>query len=156
MESDVDDKLATLDRWIQRDIMRRFDRGVDVLDGTGCCLCHSHPTKDEQGVYRFRKSCTLEEPRPCQIDHFWNNRESMLRAIGKQTSTVPTPIREAAKEVIAGKPPRGQRCWVHLSDAVIACESPPGSELSTTNLKDFQPLANAIGEGRTARNPFKP
>jgi hypothetical protein len=145
---DADDKLDTLERMITRDIMREFGRLAQVITNeTECCLCHGQPEKDAQGFFELKRKCTLSDPRPCKIEAFWNVRTLQLSAIAKLDH--PEGAAKAAKEVVEeNQLPRGKRCYVALSDAVIVAEAPEGSTLVTSNVKDFNPLAAAIG-GRT-------
>lgn len=65
-------------------------------------------------------------------------------------------VRKAASEVREGEEPRGRKCEVALSDAVMVCDSPPGSDLLTSNTKHFEPLCAAVDGGRAVvdyRNP---
>jgi hypothetical protein len=151
---DINDGLATLERLIEIDLVQEFDRMVSVTDETGCCRCPEQPNLDENGVYRFPVTCALKPPQPCKIEGFWASRREALDRLSAIPTSSPRNenIEEASKaaaEVIAGKPPRGRRCAVHLSDPAIVAESPDGCVLITTNVKDFQPLASAFGGTRS-------
>jgi predicted nucleic acid-binding protein len=149
-ELDVDDMLDHLERSIEHDLMADFDALCDIVDDTSCCLCSSKPEKDEHGIFRFEKSCTLADPRPCRIEDFWAKHENELKALAAASDPdVPRAALEAAREASAGERPRGKRCYVGLSDSVIVAESPPGSTLLTTNQRDFVPLARVLGRERS-------
>jgi len=156
----VNAMIATLARWIEVEILKKFDRGLLLTDATKCCWASATPQRDSNGFYRFRAKCTLEERQPCAIDEFWTDRKHHLQVIattaGKGVPKHVNAASKAAKEVVSeDKPPRGKRCWYALSDAVIVCESAVGSQLATTNVKDFVPLAAAANEDRTVVHPFK-
>jgi hypothetical protein len=154
--SDWADKLASLERLIEQDLMREFDSLATGSDRTACCQCWGEPTRDENGFYRFTKSCTLKDPRPCRIEEFWVERHEELRRLasadGRLTSDGATAASRAAREVESGGLPRGKRCYVHLSDPVIIAEAEPGSLLMTSNASDFEPLTAVIAGSRAVIN----
>ena len=144
---DVDDNLEHMERLIEVDLMGKFDRMAKITDETACCICAKDPIRDEHGIYHFEKSCTLEAPRPCRIESFWTSRRTGLDQLAAAVDDVP-PAARAARETLDGHPPRGIRCYVHLSDAVIVAEAAAGSEVMSTNAKDFEPLIRILGSGR--------
>ena len=143
--------LATLRRWIERDLDRRLATTTKITDETGCCRCRPIEM-DAYGQYSLKSTCNLTDPRPCRIEGFWNARKGMMTAIAEVTmegaAAGAKKAKQACSEVLAGRPPRGQRCKVELSDAVIACESPERSKLMTTNVKDFGPILDSVNENR--------
>ena len=158
----VSHMLTTLERWIEWEMLEVF-QGVQVVDETRCCLCHGEVVRNEFGMYVLQVSCTVKEPRPCTIEAFWQDRSFMLERQARyrldelprdeRTKNV-AKARDACREVLDdNKPPRGLRCYVHLSDSVIAGESPAGATLATTNLRDFKALVRMIGGRRTVTNP---
>jgi hypothetical protein len=151
---DVEDRLATLERLIEFDMMRLFDELARTLgDETRCCLCAKEPVRDGQGVFRFKQDCTVARPTACHIEIFWERKREELEAVAtSQDPELPEMVRETATSVRNGGAARGKACYVHLSDATIAAEAPPNTVLLTSNMKDFVPIARAIGKGRTARN----
>lgn len=150
-DAEVSDKLATLERLIEFEMMRLFERLAALRDDTKCCLCPDDPKRDPNGIYRFAKNCTLKDPRPCVIEAFWQSRQDDLNALAsadpssKENRPIEQAIKAANEVVHAGQLPRGQRCYVALSDTSIVAESEPGSTLVTSNLRDFVPLAAIIG-----------
>jgi len=147
--SNAEAMLVTLQRLVEFDLMSSFDRLATLTDDTKCCQCPDDPKADDNGIYRFSKKCTLDDPRPCAIKEFWQKRQVALTVLAAQPTAHPEKTRKAAAEVVQGKPARGQRCFVHLSDAVIVAEAEPNSTLLTSNTVDFNPIAEAFGEGRT-------
>jgi len=148
-EIETSDVLATLERLVEVDMLRGFDRMAHLTDETGCCRCHGRPSRDENGVYRFQENCSVKQPRPCRIERFWSARRGDLQRLAEIPESAPRNksienARTAAEEVLAGDPPRGLRCSVHLSDPVIVAESDRDSILVTSNVKDFEPLAQAF------------
>ncbi len=164
-DTDVDDKLSVLESWIECELIERFDEGVVISDDTGCCICDPEPIRDDNGVYSLRARCTQHEPRPCTIEEFWQARQQELQGQASfDLSSLPKEqnnaniqrMQSASQEVLSGKKkPRGQRCYVALSDSVIVCESVAGSILATTNLRDFIPIVRMVGGDREVLDPFQ-
>jgi len=151
--TDATDKLASLERLIEFDMMRQFDTMALLIDATQCCQCPDDPVRDENGFYRFKKLCSIADPRPCVIEKFWTerlNELSNLAEADRQEHKQLANTISAAAETIQGNPPRGRRCFVHLSDAVICAEAEQGSTLVTSNLRDFVPLTRIMGGKRPA------
>lgn len=152
-EAEVSDKIDHLERLIEFDLMDGFDDLVTMVDSTACCQCSDEPTKDDEGVYFLKKRCDLRKPRPCSIETFWDGRQlERSRLAGENLPTGNANVDAAvtaAREVSNGQPPRGRRCWAHLSDAVILLESDPESTVLTSNVKDFHGLAKIVGGDRT-------
>lgn len=153
---DQEDKLSRLERWIEWEFIDCATDQVRIQDNTECCLCDEEVVRDENGVYSLRRVCNLDNPKPCVIEAFWDDRSEELSAVAGSTEKTIHSIVEAAQKARADpRKVRGRQCWAPLSDAVIAAQSPTGSEVQTTNLKDFVPLTHVIGGGRSARNPIK-
>jgi hypothetical protein len=143
--------LNTLERLIEMESETMFV-GMASSDATGCCLCDPKPIRDDAGLYALKKSCRANPPRPCSIDEFWSSRKDELVAISRISTKNPhvSQAQRAAHYVInKSAKPRGNNCTVHLSDAVIASESPPSTSVATTDVDDFTELTNAIGANRT-------
>jgi len=152
-DRDVVEALQTLERWISFELIQWFERGLEVVDETGCCRTGTNAAKDAQGVFRFEVACLLMPRRPCRIEEFWSaGRGPDLKAIAGARFSARKELqnaRSAAAEVLAGKAPRGRRCWAKLSDATIAAEAPRGMKILTSNTADFGPLCLALRGGRT-------
>jgi len=136
--NDVDDKLATLERWIEGELLELVNSVAKIRPGSGCCLCEpERPHRDENNVYRFKRMCNKEDPRPCTIENVWKQQTKALDSLS--TAAMPkhlAPLKSAASKAYKDyKDARGENCFVHLSDAVIVAESDPNSVILTTNLK---------------------
>lgn len=155
--SDIDFMLMTLERWIEEEMLSCLEDGISVVDATSCARVAPRPTKNDVGIYSLAMSCTLESPRPCRIELFWRERWSSiegqaggdLRSLPKeaQTENVERAM-TAASEVVDGRPPRGKRCFIHLSDSVIVEESTRTAVLVTTNVGDFVGVSRLMGRSQ--------
>lgn len=158
----LEDMLATLERWIECEMLACVEDGVVPGDNTRCCHVASHPTKNDLGLYSLAVSCTLANPRPCRIEEFWRDRESLLEAqattnlmdvpeVGRTQNVAESQV--ATREVLDGKRPRGRMCTVTLSDSVIVAESPDETILVTTNIGDFVGVTALMRRYQTVKNP---
>lgn len=156
--TDPAEMRRTLARWIELELATVAHDQISVEDATQCRRTVERATERE-GIYFMDVSCNLQHPKGCVIEAFWKARSHLLRPVADlppQSVRDVDAARRVALEVLQdGELPRGRRCWVSLSDAVIAAEAAPESHIATTNMKDFEPLAGAMGEGRIPFNPLK-
>lgn len=147
----------TLTRWIEVELTTVASDHIALEDATRCQRTLRSATLRD-GLYFIEVSCNLQQHKDCVIEAFWNARPHLLQAVADlppQSVADVDAARRVALEVIRdGELPRGRRCWVSLSDAVIAAEATANSHIATTNMKDFEPLAGAMAEGRVAFNPL--
>jgi hypothetical protein len=144
---DTSDALATLERWLRNDYLRkRAFRNVRLVDNTHCCQCDELQYRD--GDFHLNSRCSLKNSRPCRIEEFWTDHKEDLKGIAQIDPPKAKHLEKAvatAREVIERKAkPRGDRCRYHLSDAVIAAESPETAVVRTSNLQDFEPICAAL------------
>lgn len=156
-----EEQIERLELWIE-DIWEahfRSDLEEPLIDETGCCYADDAPEKGVSGYYRpVGTSCTLTEPRACGILGFWKKHEVQLEVLRDMVidDIVAVPkdkeqlgrVKEAAGRIFGGESAQGQRCTVHLSDAVICTEAthtPPPRAVHSINKKDFRPLAEMLG-----------
>jgi hypothetical protein len=155
-KASVEDILRTLDRWIECEIMDVIHEEVRFSDETSCARA-GECVQDASGVWHLHVECNKNRPRPCTIERFWSSRGRHLEAIAEMPKDGPQHVRQAAiaaEGVRNGESPRGNTCAYHLSDAVIACESPEGCDIATTNVQDLAALVTAIGGDRAVLNPI--
>jgi hypothetical protein len=163
-EGELDDDpreaaLALLERWIDDGvIMEWFEDRVppaNVLDGTGCRRAAEDPMFDvETGTFAFSPKCSKKEPCGCTVAAFVaGNMEAVAKlAEGPDElekanqSPAHHPLRECAA-MVRDKPQecRGQMCWAHFSDAIIAIECPDAAILCTTD-HHFAPICDCLGK----------
>jgi hypothetical protein len=162
LHTNFEDMLATLERWIECEMLACVEDGIALNDSTRCCHVALQPTKNDLGLYSLPVSCTLADPRPCRIEEFWRERESLLEAqattnlmdIPQAGRTQNVAASQAAtREVLDGKRPRGRMCMVTLSDSVIVAESPDETTLVTTNIGDFVGITALMRRDQTVRKP---
>jgi hypothetical protein len=139
----------------------QFHQGVELplIDETGCLYVTDPPEAGESGGYNPAKVwCTLADPQPCRIEQFWESHRTDLELLAnmdvdaikaqpKDTQEL-EKVKEAARRVRGGKPPRGRCCMVDLSDAIICLESthcPEAVAVHSTNKKHFRPLCEILG-----------
>lgn len=138
-----------------------FNDGLELplIDETGCVYAEGDPVLGESGAYRpIKVSCTISRPAECRIREFWdkhrihlevltNMNPNSIEAEPKDTKEL-EKVKEHAKQIMRGEPPHGQRCTVHLSDAIICLESthcPVAVAVHSTNKKHFRPLGEMLG-----------
>lgn len=145
------DKEAILERleaWIEDDLMIEFHENVEepIVNKTACCRV-GEPVK-KGNKYELKIACAKDDPPPCKIENFWKEHKGELHRLASATSFEDSElnkVRDAAVVIKKGTDkPYGNNCHVHLSDAVIAIESPNGSQIYTTNKKHFEPICKVI------------
>lgn len=138
-----------------------FRQGLEepLVDETRCKYTEGTPEMRDSGMYRpLSTKCTKTEPPACNISAFWDNHRVHLDALVQMNvdSLQAQPKDKAEKERIkkhAGRIAKGdmacgQRCKVHLSDAIICLESthcPEPVAVHSTNKKHFRPLCEVLG-----------
>lgn len=156
-----EDQIERLELWIEDVWEALFISNLEepLIDETGCCYANDAPVKGVSGCYRpVNTSCNLREPKACGILGFWEKHKVQLEVLRDMVidDIVAEPkdkeklrrVKEAAGWIFGGKSAQGQRCTVHLSDAVICTEAthtPPPSAVHSINKKDFRPLAEMLG-----------
>jgi hypothetical protein len=132
---------------------------MPLIDETACLYADEAPMAGMSGAYQpIEASCTLREPQSCQIDDFWNKNRLHLQMLAgidpASIEVVPKDLGELQKvklhagRVLSGESARGQRCAVHLSDAVICIETihcPEDVAMHSINKKHFRPLGKVLG-----------
>jgi len=130
-----------------------------LINETGCMYAKGKPEMGTSGVYNpIQKSCTLMNPHECKIREFWDKHRIMLEALCDMEidSIEAEPkdkkelekIKEQANKIRQGEPPHGQRCTVHLSDAIICLEAthcPETVAVHSINKRHFRPLGEVLG-----------
>ncbi len=130
-----------------------------LIDETGCHYAEGVSEMGASGAYNpIEVSCTLREPPECKIQEFWGNHRIQLELLANMdiNSIEAEPkdtyelqkVKDHAKQIIQGKSSHGQRCTVHLSDAIICLESthcPETVAVHSTNKKHFRPLCEMLG-----------
>ncbi len=139
----------------------QFNQGLEdpLLDETACVYAKGAPEMGKSGAYNsIEVSCVKREPVRCKIREFWEEHRvevevfakmdiSSISAKPKDTKELER-IKEHATEIINGESAHGQRCTVHLSDAVICVESthcPEDAAVHSINKKHFRPLCEILG-----------
>ena len=140
---DVEDVLETVTRLI-RQASRTVASYGTVVDATECKRS-SAPVADDRGYFTVRVACSQDKPPACEIGRFWSDNSSALKQLA--VSSLKGNIPEAARKIVEEESPYGMRCWVTLSDAIIATEARPGAEVVTTNARDFVPIGVVLGRG---------
>jgi len=156
---DVRDRLECL---IEGGLELRFSWGLrrdETVDDTHCAHAGDPPRREGES-YRFSPRCRATDPPKCAIERFWAEREPALGAIADRRATLPPDLQgvaDVAARVLEGTTSaRGQNCYVHLSDCVIAAEAPPEDQVVTTNVGHFRPICQLLGRELHERDDDHP
>lgn len=152
--------LELLEQWIEDGWKELFFQDVDrsLCDSTGCTRAADAPQRTEEGYYfRVDATCNKEDPRDCKIREFWKNNKEDLRKLSKiDYNSLPRgkvkvqmqKLQEHAGKILESEKEsrQGQRCSVHMSDAIITIESRCTSEPSIvhTTDNDFEPIGKCL------------
>ena len=132
---------------------------MPLVDETLCVYAKNTPEQGVSGAYEpVNVSCTIKDPHSCGIVEFWNNHRVQLQILADMEIDSITAEPKDKKElervkahagiIAKGKTSHGQRCTVHLSDAIICLEGthcPEEVAVHSTNKKHFGPIAELIG-----------
>jgi hypothetical protein len=132
---------------------------MPLIDETGCLYAYNAPEAGVSGAYKpVEVSCTIREPKGCQIEEFWSKHRIQLQVLADMDiegiEAEPKDVAELRKvkqhatRAFSGESAHGQRCTVHLSDAVICIEATHCREdvaVHSINKKHFRPLAEVLG-----------
>jgi hypothetical protein len=138
-----------------------FEDGLEtpLIDETGCVYAEGDPEMGESGTYKpIPVSCTQRKPPECRIQKFCDKHRLHLEALAnmdidaikaepKDTKELQN-VKDHAQAIKRGELPHGERCRVHLSDAIICIESthcPEPVDVHSINKKHFQPLGEVLG-----------
>lgn len=153
--------LERLEKWIEDGWEDFFFDGfhdTELVDTTGCTRAADAPKRSPEGYYfPVDATCNKEDPRDCKIREFWENNKEDLRKLSKiDYNSLPRgkvkaqmqKLQEHAGKILESEKEtrQGQRCSVHMSDAIITIESRCTSELSTvhTTDNDFEPIGKCL------------
>lgn len=141
--------LECLESWIDDGLMIEFHESIEepIVNKTSCRWVDGEPVK-KGNIYYLKISCTKSDPPPCNIENFWKEHKKELHRLAAATSfkdSELSKVRDVAALIKKDKDsPYGENCHVHLSDAVIAIESPKRSQIYTTNKKHFEPICEVL------------
>lgn len=94
-------------------------------------------------------SCPTNASVPCDIEDFWGKSNCEFLALADNLPSKPKEIRERKsliKQILQNiKKKHGENC-LKLADAIIATQCPEGYQVFTTNMKDFEPICQALGK----------
>jgi hypothetical protein len=141
-------------RRLRRMLRGSFERALcrltgEWLDQTECRVADRRPHREDR-AFRISLGCTDPAGR-CRIAEFWEARRDELAQIVTALEDAPdgsplAKLRDKGQEILDGSDGWGQpNCWP-MGDAILACECPQDVEVCTTNLRDFEPICEAIGK----------
>lgn len=153
--------LEVLEKWIEDGWEDFFFDGfhdTELVDTTGCTRAADAPKRSPEGYYfPVDATCNKEDPRDCKIREFWENNKEDLRKLSKiDYNSLPRgkvkaqmqKLQEHAGKILESEKEsrQGQRCSVHMSDAIITIESCCTSEPSIvhTTDNDFEPIGKCL------------
>jgi hypothetical protein len=138
--------------WLKQRILRAWKRRRQVTSsviGALACYNEAAPIVLQSGQIDDHPTvCSVPD---CCLRERFAARTKDLRAL-EQASRGPRPEhskRSKALHEMARNPKRAfpPKSCVHLGDAVFTLECSPGDQVATTNVRDHQPLADALGVG---------
>lgn len=158
---DFDDQKLRLEDLIEDEWEGQFHYRLKepLIDETACKYADGEPEIGASGAYNpIIVSCTKKNPLDCNIEEFWERHRIQLEVLSrmdihsikaelKDTSELEN-IKNHTQEIIKGDSPHGQRCTIHLSDAIICIEGthcPETVAVHSINKKHFRPLGEVLG-----------
>ena len=150
---DAQQVLDYLEMLIEGGLMDDFTDGAELLRDAIRCTRADNADRREGRTYRPSKRCQRRDLPSCGIVEYLRNRRPQLRMLRdgpeELDRNVHSGFREVARRVHSDPDRvRGNNCIVVLSDAIIALECPEGARVCTTNMKDFEPICQALGMPR--------
>ena len=153
--------LEMLEKWIEdgwEDFFFEAFHNTELVDTTGCTRAADDPKRSPEGYYfPVDATCNKQDPRDCKIREFWDSNKEDLRKLSKiNYDSLPRgkvkrhiqKLHEHARIILKNEKesPQGQRCSVHMSDAIITIESRRTTQPSTvhTTDNDFEPIGKCL------------
>lgn len=158
MVDDIEKLRERLKNYIEFVLLDGFMEGIkEICDSTKCQLAKEEPIWKDGG-YQLNTKCT-KELKQCILPEFVNENQELFSKITdvinyrlddfnlrkekkdklKEASIICKKILENTEES------RGNNCRNHLSDFIIAIETPDDAEIYTTD-NDFNPICLATGK----------